>query len=74
MTVKELLTKHHIKPSPPFNEAHVEVRERHGPAYILSEQEAVEQFGGRRVWLAFHDDGTFDNPVHGEHVLAICID
>lgn len=74
MTVKELLTKHHIKPFPPFNETHVEVRERHGQACILTEQDALKQFGSRRVWLAFHDDGTFEDPVNGEHVLAICID
>ena len=75
MTVKELLTKYHIKPYPPFNEAHVEIRERYGPGnYILSEQAAQEQFGSRHVWLAFHDQGTYDDPIHGEHVYAICID
>jgi len=77
MTVKELLAlpQYGVKPFPPYNEVHVEVRERYKPGnYILTEDEAIERFGGRHVWLAFHDEGTFDEPIHGEHVYAICID
>ena len=75
MTVKELLAKYGIKRYHPFNEVHVEIRERYAPKnYILTEDEAIDQFGNRHVWLAFHDEGTFDDPIHGEHVYAICID
>jgi len=77
MTVKELLAQpqYGIRSDWPYNETHVEVRERYKPDnYILTEDEAVERFGNRHVWLAFHDEGTFDDPMHGEHVYAICID
>ena len=43
-------------------------------SFILTEEEAVRRFGDHKVWLAFHDEGTMDDPVHGEHVFAICID
>lgn len=77
MTVKELLaqSRYGVRPFPPYNEIHVEVRERYkAENYILTEDEAVMQFGDRHVWLAFHDEGTFDDPIYGEHVYAICID
>lgn len=81
MTVKEMLadSRYGVKPYWPYNETHVEIRERYPmpgeqPAFIMTEKEAVERFADRHVWLAFHDDGTFDDPVHGEHVFAICID
>lgn len=77
MTVKELLASPYngVNPYWPYNEKHVEVRERYKPDnFILTEDEAIERFGNRHVWLAFHDEGTFDDPIHGEHVYAICID
>jgi hypothetical protein len=77
MNVKELLaqSQYGVKPFPPYNEVHVEIRERYRPDnYILTEEEAVERFGDRHVWLAFHDEGTFDDPINGEHVYAICVD
>lgn len=77
MNLRELLSDpaYGVRPYPPYNEIHVEVRERYKPDnYILTEAEAVKRFGDRHVWLAFHDEGTFDDPIHGEHVYAICID
>jgi len=77
MNVKELLAlpQYGVRGNWPYNEKHVEVRERYKPDnYILTEDEAIERFGDRHVWLAFHDEGTFDDPIHGEHVYAICID
>lgn len=79
MTVAELLKESKIRPYPPFNEKHVEINrtrynkgEQH--SFVLTEEEAVKQFGDREVWLAFHSEGTFDKPVGGEHVYCICID
>ena len=43
-------------------------------SFILTEDEAIEQFGEHDCWLAFHSEGTYDHPVSGEHVFAICID
>ena len=81
MNVRELLSDpaYGVRPYPPYNEAHVEIRETKGKkdekvSFILTEAEAVKQFGDRHVWLAFHDEGTFNDPIHGEHVYAICID
>ena len=78
MNVKELLAlpQYGIRSYPPYNEEHVEIVGRHGnpSSAILTEEEAVEHFGNRRVWIAFHAEGTMDNPVHGEHVFSIGID
>ena len=79
MTVAELLKESKIRPYPPFNEKHVEISRTRCPkdeqqSFILTEQEAVERFGDREVWLAFHAEGTLDKPVGGEHVFCICID
>lgn len=81
MNVKELLaqSQYGVKPYLPYNEVHVEIRETKGRkgekvGFILTEEEAVEQFGNRHVWLAFHDEGTYNDPIHGEHVYAICVD
>ena len=79
MTVAELLRESKIRSYPPFNETHVEISRTRCPKdeqqnFILTEQEAVARFGDRDVWLAFHADGTMDDPVHGEHVFCICID
>ena len=63
MTVAELLKESRIKPYPPFSEKHVEINrtrynkgEQH--SFVLTEEEAVKQFGDREVWLAFHSEGT----------------
>jgi len=81
MNVRELLSDpaYGVWSFPPYNEAHVEIREMKGKkdekvGFILTEAEAVKQFGDRHVWLAFHDEGTFNDPIHGEHVYAICVD
>ena len=79
MTVAELLKESKIRPYPPFNEKHVEICRTRCPkdeqqSFILTEQEAIARFGDREVWLAFHSEGTMENPVHGEHVYSIAID
>lgn len=81
VNVRELLSDptHGVRPYPPYNEAFVEIRPRiikpgEPDGYILTEAEAVKQFGDRHVWLAFHDEGTMEQPLGGEHVYAICID
>lgn len=81
MKVKELLTTggYGVKPYPPYNEEHVEVwrtkvKEGEQVAFLLTEEQAIEQFGEHDCWLAFHSDGTWNEPVTGEHVFAICID
>lgn len=81
MNVRELLSDpaYGVCTYPPYNEVHVEIRPRkvnlgEPIGYILTEAEAVKQFGDRHVWFAFHDEGTMEQPLGGEHVYAICID
>ena len=79
MTVAELLRESKIRSFPPFNEKRVEISRTRCPknekrSFILTEEEAIAQFGDREVWLAFHSEGTLEKPVGGEHVFCICID
>ena len=44
------------------------------PAVLLTPEQAIEQFGAHSVWLAFRDEGTFNDPMHGGECYAVCID
>lgn len=81
MTVKQLIESKEIelKSYAPYNEKRYEICPRvvkkgeEQRSYLLDDV-VNSEFADRTVWLAFHCDGTCDDPVNGEHVLRICIE
>lgn len=81
MTVRELIESGEMKLNkyPPYNEKRYEICPRivkkgdDQESYILDDV-INSEFADRKVWLAFHSDGTCADPVNGEHVLRICIE
>ncbi len=75
MTVKELLECGMYNTSGlPVEIRRTIVPKGEKASFIVTEDEAIRDFGDYTVWIAFRDPGTYENPVDGGPVYAVAID